>query len=185
MKLYFQHPPTGEFPCLGLDFYEEQRADLYWVDWYPYSYTDVINNTLRDFKGWKPCKDPEFRAQLIPPHGFLGLPCFNIEGHNFNEVVVAVEEMLQEHPTPEEGAFGIWSRGVYKLLHDHFETDLGIVWHPDPTAFSRCQAQADLESRIGEVNANKLVGSFHWKPIPDVRTLLESALVVHPGLKHA
>jgi hypothetical protein len=35
------------------------------------------------------------------------------------------------------------------------------------------------------VNANKLVGSFHWKPIPDVRTLLESALVVHPGLKHA
>jgi hypothetical protein len=178
MRIYFQHPPTGEFPCLGLNFYEvEKRADLYIV------WSFRTQDGYEDVNDWLPFRGPLYMAHLHSPNGFLDIPCFNLEGKTFDEVLVTIEELLQKHPNSEEGAFGIWSRGFYQILPDCFDIDLGIVWHPDPNAFERCQAQADLESRTWK--GRELDGDLRWRAVYKIRTMLESIFKAHPGLKHA
>ena len=182
MRLYFQHPPTGEFPCLGLDFYEKQGAYIYVVDTYP---NNDLNTELEVFEGWFGIDSPEYSsfACFSPKYGFLHIPSFNIRGETFDQVVELVEKIISERPNPDEGSFGIWSRGFYQLLRDCFDVDLGIVWHPDPTAFERCQAQADLDSRTWE--GRKLDGDLRWKPVTSIRELLKIAFVRNPRLNHA
>lgn len=159
MTLYYQCPPTGEYPSVRLPEEEMKRSWVYKWD-----------------RGWVPATSSRWSWHI---HGSLLIPEVVIESWESHRIVVEhVTRALRELRL--DGCYGVWSREFWALPSAEGDVNwmlkAGLIWNPDPTFLSRCQADKQLHERRGQdyegsLAWQRLDGPFElWFKIPKVGT---------------